>query len=144
MTYDTDVLDSIRLFVLLGINPGSFGTALLQNDRERGYQCAHPLLKPEHNRNGEDVVANMFYVTKDLLPPFLFGNKTELLKWESHQGLLDAPVDTKVEMYLKYERTAWFMGGVNQEWIEYLWDPTPLENRPTRPSVNMFDARHAY
>jgi hypothetical protein len=104
---DRGVTDALATYFAFGIDPGSFGMALLRGDREAAYASAHEALKPadDHevlgSHGSEDVVATMLEVTESSLPQFARGEDVE--RWIGHKGLSGAPESLKVMAKLGIE-----------------------------------------
>lgn len=103
---DIGVTESLARWLAFGIDPGSFGMALLKGDRAAAYEAAHPVLhevenQREGNQPAEDIVATMFQVTESAIPSFARGEYIE--RWQQHKGLSKAPESIKTMLKLSIE-----------------------------------------
>jgi hypothetical protein len=88
---DMGMIDALAIYISHGLEPGSFGMALLVQDRELAYLTAHELLKPTKQRP-DDIVANMLWFTKTNTPPVARGTERKIQKWMAHKGAQNPPM----------------------------------------------------
>lgn len=89
---DSGVTLALAHYLAFGLDPGSFGMALLKGDRDTAYATAHETLKPG-SHGVEDVVATMFEVVESAIPTFARGE--DITRWMKHKGLSKAPDSIK-------------------------------------------------
>jgi hypothetical protein len=117
--YQLDLIDSFALWIVLGLQPGSFSTACMFQDVETAYRAAHPMLKRPHSI--QDIVANMLHFVETNFPRTLLDDKDLMRGWHTHQGLLEADHTIKTQLRLECGREPWFMQYVNEDAIDYAW-----------------------
>jgi hypothetical protein len=131
--FDSDVIESIALFIIAGLNPGSFGTACMALDKDRAYQCAHrALLLDAPNSDGQDIVSHMLEYCEEHMPSNLRGDYDALTAWAEQGGLLQADESTKLMMRLQGGNNAWYLAKINprfRAWVQGIPDaPVPAHN----------------
>lgn len=117
MIVDMGVIDALRLYVLHGLNPGSFGEALLIGDKERTFVLCHPHLLTVDEGMNQTIVDNMILFVDKIVPDFAKGSREVVKEWERHHGLDRAPDQYKVLMALDEKWKIWQKGTVKQ--LEY-------------------------
>ncbi len=102
---DEGMVQALAGYLAFGLDPGSFGMALLRGDRSEAYATAHPLLVPEPDDPtglvAEDVVATMFEVVEAAVPTFARGDYVD--EWMKHAGLDQAPISQKTMLKMSIE-----------------------------------------
>jgi hypothetical protein len=84
--FDLSVLDAIRQYVRLGLDPGGFGKALLVQDEELARHKAHQNLLKDQGKP-RDVVADMLAFVAQEIPLLARGSSNDLERWMAHNGL---------------------------------------------------------
>lgn len=92
---DLGTVQSIALFVVKGLEPGSFGRALLRGDSKDAYRCAHALLT--QGRHG-DIVANMLAWAEHHVPTGYFDTDEKIAAWRGLENLGD---DVRLLFYMR-------------------------------------------
>jgi hypothetical protein len=92
------LLDSLSNYVILGLDPGSFGTCLLLGDKKKAIQAAHPLIKK--------LVEPLLIFTNNNIPLICRGNIQNINDWISHNGLKNIS-DEKLVIYKIQKPSNW-------------------------------------
>lgn len=113
---DQDVLDALGLYVVLGLDPGSFGRALLIGDYRQALSKAHELLRRSYE--GQDPVANMLAFTATSVPAECRGSAEAVKTWIERGGMGTTRADTGFDIAAFEAATgtplsgAWFWAAV--------------------------------
>jgi hypothetical protein len=96
---DVDVITALGHYVREGMDPGSFGRAILAQDEELAYLNAHSLLKRGSREElfqytpEEDVVANMLRFVRLHIPLEAQGSHEVVNAWMENGGLMSERID---------------------------------------------------
>ncbi len=106
---DLGVMEALARYLAYGLDPGSFGKALLRGDTEEAYRCAHPLLHREEDqelggRELVDIIPTMLLFTESAIPAFARGEDID--RWMEHRGLSGAPESIRAMAKLGIENYA--------------------------------------
>jgi hypothetical protein len=119
LAVDQNVVEAMALYFLLGLSPGSFGRALIINNRNMAYRHAHHMLY----RVGDDLVPNHFTLVQEYLPDECWGSVAKYEDWKLHQGLKYADPAVKVKLRLQLGRNFWpFTAARYTSAMDYLWE----------------------
>lgn len=118
LTTDLNVIEAFAAYFLLGLHPGSFGQCVLENELNKAYRHAHPLLY----KHGNDVVPDHIKFCELMLPEECWGNRQKFEAWMGHQGLKYAPPAIKIKLMLQYGRDIWPMKIARYEMAsDHIW-----------------------
>jgi hypothetical protein len=107
---DMDVVDAITHFIMFGLNPGSFATAVILRDYDLAYMKCH--------ETGKSHIPFLMKLVKKSIPD-VFRSRDDIEKWSAHEGLSGAPSATRV----LFKFHGWYNTGddVDSEWVSG-WD----------------------
>lgn len=93
---------AIVRFVEMGLDPGSFGRALLLRDRSQCMARAHAILR---RNNGEGVDGMMAFV-REIIPAGMFRDCDDIARWMDHSGLRGA-TESDILMLMMVNSSIW-------------------------------------
>jgi hypothetical protein len=115
---DKNVSEALAVYFLLGLEPGSFGRALILNDKNMAYRHAHRLLYTDDR----DIVPDHLRLVTDFMPEECWGTVRKYEDWVAHQGLKYADPAVKVKLMLQLGRNYWpFHEAKFTRAMDYLW-----------------------
>lgn len=101
---DDNVISALAAYMMMGLDPGSFGRAILLGDRDLAHARAHPHLKdmdggspsagPFPAPAGPTGVDNLLWFAQNLVPPIARGDVATLRRWMEHDGMRGADAAT--------------------------------------------------
>lgn len=108
---DQSVVSALHSYIHYGLHPGSFGYALLLQDRDAAFRAAHPLLLYPCERNqyrgkifhlpaGPSGVENLLWLVENGIPPIAKGSSETIAQWEKHLGLMDIS-NERLQIFIK-------------------------------------------
>lgn len=101
ITVDHGSIQAIKHYVIYGLDPGSFGRAVILGDYDLARKKAHALLLRLSNLNPEnDIIRNMIDWVEVTLPDFMRSSEENFEEWKSHSGLQGASDEIKLFMKL--------------------------------------------
>jgi hypothetical protein len=102
---DENVIAAIALYIAMGLDPGSFGRALLMNDKEAAYRSAHHML---YKHDG-DWIPDHFKFVRRYVPLICRNTQKKVEAWMAHDGLEHADDGVKVLWRLTMGKKPWFL-----------------------------------
>ena len=91
-TYESNVTGALRNYYIYGISPGSFTTALIKDDYDEAFICAHTNIKTEK------IIRGLMAGMKTMIPPQCLGKNYN--RWMEQGGLKGATQEERFTIRL--------------------------------------------